>query len=107
MVNISNLMLNHDYSIVRKSYQKACGNSKNEKNKKWIVDIDEIISESELLKLTTFINSLQPEGPKILADIPSKNGRHLISSPFNLQKFRINYPTLYIQKDNPTNLYIP
>jgi len=43
---------------------------------------------------------------KVIDLIPSKSGYHLITNPFNLAKFKKLYP-VDVQKDAPTNLYIP
>jgi len=55
---------------------------------------------------------IQEIGGKIHTEIPTLNGIHLVSSPFNTQEFNnhlfwknnhLNYPD--IQKNNPTLLY--
>jgi hypothetical protein len=49
----------------------------------------------------------EPDGIKFITLIPSKSGFHIIMKPFNLQKFKSEYPDVEIHKNNPTNLYIP
>lgn len=51
------------------------------------------------------INTIEPKGDKILAVIPTLNGVHLITKPFNLQKFKELYPLIDVHKNNPTLLY--
>lgn len=107
MQNIANTMSNGEFLFVRKSYDRACGLGHNDPDKKWILDIDgqvDLIWKTELLK---YINSIEPIGKKDLVEIPSKNGIHIITKPFNLQKFKKDYKEIEIHKDNPTNLYIP
>lgn len=74
--------------------------------KRWIVDIDST-DQDDVFTTTLFINSLQPEGNKIEAVIPTKNGYHLITSRFNTKEFQEVYPEVDIQKKNPTLLYYP
>lgn len=114
--NIANTMQNREYKHLMKSYDRACGLLNNEKVKRWIVDID----KDEVIWLEQIINAIQPcepSGDKILAQIPSKSGIHLITCPFNMQHFKVNfadelracgveYINLEIHKDNPTNLYL-
>jgi hypothetical protein len=58
-------------------------------------------------ELTRFIETLKPEGPKIEAVIPTKNGYHLITGKFDVKTFKDKYPDIDIQKKNPTLLYLP
>lgn len=104
--NIANTMQNREYNHLMKSYDRACGLLNNEKTKKWILDIDEPFTvgklyeiDCEILKITDFVD-------KIIAMIPSKNGFHIICTPFNLEKFKEKYPEIEVCKDSPTNLYI-
>lgn len=115
--NIANTMQNKEYRHLKNSYDRACGLLNNEKTKKWIVDID----EEEVLWLEQIINAIQPcdpQGNKIITQLDSKSGIHLITTPFNtqqfkenftkeLQEYKMNYIELEIHKDNPSNLYIP
>jgi len=114
--NIANTMQNREYKHLMKSYDRACGLLNNEKTKRWIIDID----ENDVIWLEQVINAIQPCEPlgnKILTQIPSKSGIHLITSPFNVQQFKENFTTelkeykmeyreIEIHKDNPTNLFI-
>jgi hypothetical protein len=76
-----------------------------EGDKTWVVDIDDTGSDyNEMLLL---IDSLQPEGGKLVTIVQTKNGLHLITKPFNLQDFRAVYPDIDVHKNNPTVLYIP
>ena len=115
--NIANTMQNREYKNLTNSYDRACGLLNNEKTKKWIVDID----KDDVIWLEQIINSVQecePIGNKIILQLPTKNGIHLITKPFNTQQFRENFlnelkeyktgeKIIDIHKDNPINLYIP
>lgn len=74
--------------------------------KRWVVDID---SRDPALaeEVSEFIDGLRPEGPKIIAIIPTKNGFHLITERFDALEFKRKHPGIDIQKKNPTLLYLP
>jgi hypothetical protein len=97
-----------DFQSIPKFYQRACGQYNVEKEKKWIIDLDK-----DEVNLKEFIyNKLEGIEPfdiknKVFAEIPSKNGLHLITTPFNVHRFGLSYSGIDIHKDNPTNLYIP
>ena len=115
--NIANTMQNREYSHLMNSYDRACGLLNNAKTKKWIVDID----KDEVIWLGEIINSIQscePSGDKIVVQLPTKSGIHLITTPFNVIQFKANLKievekyqmseiNIEIHKDNPINLYIP
>jgi hypothetical protein len=74
--------------------------------KRWVVDID--MDSIEMVQhITRFINKLRPEGDKTEAVIRTKNGYHLITKRFDTMEFSKQYPTIDIQKKNPTLLYYP
>jgi hypothetical protein len=107
LVNLGNTMMNKEYKFLRQSYDRACGLGHNDKVKKWILDIDSQMTPTELMYIEDFIQEAKPEGRKTLAYIPSKAGLHLITLPFDSREFQKKYPEIEIQRDNPTNLYIP
>ena len=89
------------------------GKYADESDKKWIVDIDydetkyNAINKDDIKSLELFIDSLEPHTveSKIKFRVPTLHGVHLITSPFNYQKFSQEYPNIDIHKDNPTLLY--
>jgi len=115
--NIANTMQHREYKHLMKSYDRACGLLNNEKTKKWIVDID----KDEVIWLEQILNAIQPCEPlgnKILKQLPTKSGIHLITTPFNVMQFKDNFKkeleaykmgeiNIDIHKDNPINLYVP
>lgn len=115
--NIANTMQNREYKHLMNSYDRACGLLNNEPIKKWIVDID----KDEIIWLEQIINAIQPcepAGNKIIIQLPTKTGIHLITTPFNVAQFKENLAnelrqygadeiSVDIHKDNPINLYIP
>lgn len=98
------IALDGNYQHFPKLVSSVCGKYNSEPWKNWIVDVDDNIDESELIKV---INSLEPHTveSKIKFKVPTLHGFHLITSPFNCQKFSQVYPNIDVHKDNPTLLY--
>lgn len=104
--NIANSIANREFEFCNKSYDRACGNGHIEKRAKWIIDIDEI--GRQVNDMILFIErQCEPICEKYINIIPSKNGFHIITYPFDVQYFKKSYDNIEIHKDNPTNLYIP
>lgn len=74
--------------------------------KRWIVDVDDKDTK-ELVRITEILNITRPEGSKLEAVIPTKNGYHLITKRFDVMEFKKQFPDIEIQKKNPTLLYYP
>jgi hypothetical protein len=75
--------------------------------KRWIIDID---TKDEKIdrEVQLFINTkCRPYGQKIIANIRTKNGNHLITERFDVKTFSEKYPEIDIQKKNPTLLFLP
>lgn len=77
------------------------------REKRWVVDIDtKDVDELNAVKFA--INKYcNPNGDKVEAVIPTKNGYHLITDRFDVLEFKKHFPEIDIQKKNPTVLYIP
>jgi hypothetical protein len=105
--NITAQMMQDDFRSARQAYSKACGQCHNERDKMWIVDIDEDCMDC-VADIERSIEHLPPFGAtnKIRAKVPTKTGLHLITTPFNLANFVWSNEAV-VQKDNPTILYIP
>ena len=106
-----------DYKKIWKSWNTCAGEIKGEEPR-WVVDIDHNVDDPNLEPawgaIADFIDfkcdpKIDPINvffdTKIIADIPTKNGYHLITKPFNLQQFRKEYPDIDVHKNNPTLLY--
>jgi hypothetical protein len=74
--------------------------------KRWIVDID-TKDAAVISSVMLGIEICRPEGNKIEAMIPTKNGVHLITQRFDVKAFAKQFPDIDIQKKNPTLLYLP
>ena len=89
-------------------------------DKTWLVDIDDVGPDSSLVeRVKDIIARCEPVDTtggfrKVIATIPTRSGTHLITKPFNLQKFNelkkeeIEVTSeIAVLKDNPTILYAP
>jgi hypothetical protein len=104
---ITEQLLNNDHDKSHRAYNTVCGAFSHDSDKKWILDIDD--KDYDPRNLLGTIHQYQPTGDKFIARIPSKNGYHLIVSPFNLQEFKKDerFRDIEVHKNNPTNLFIP
>lgn len=112
-------LIDGTHDKVHKAYNSVVGNFNDDSDKKWILDIDYPITDDRINNIPigggleiknvmfNYINSLNPIGDKIISEIPSKNGKHIITRPFNLHDFKKEFPNIDVHKNNPTNLYIP
>lgn len=97
-------------------FNSACGELQGVE-KRWVVDIDtKDADELEFIKLEIdriWVNTHPQDWGKIresawlLAKIPTLNGYHLITYPFNLQEFRKRFPEVEVKKNGLTALYVP
>ena len=103
MKYLAQRMYGGDYKKIWKVWNTCAEEIKGEKPR-WVVDVDINIDEFELRKE---INMLDPIGSKIVSTVPTKSGYHLITLPFNVQKFSEKFPDIDVHRNNPTILYIP
>ena len=100
-----------DYKKIWKSWNTCAGEIKGEESR-WVVDIDDTSTDFTRL-MDMSIATYEPvkydeQGrycSKVIATIPTKSGYHLITTPFNLQQFKKEYPDIDVHKNNPTLLY--
>jgi hypothetical protein len=107
-------IMSENYRAVKNSFASCAGRFHSDPDKTWIVDIDNISIDSfnhseEQHKMRELILDLQRETGKepIMKFIPTKGGVHIITRPFNLNKFKSQYPEIDVHRDNPTCLYFP
>ena len=112
---VTDIIMNRDYKSVRNAYDSVCGAYSTSKEKRWIIDLDGVDQVSPLMcafieyrcePITELTPDCSLENSKCIAVIPTKNGIHLITKPFNLEKFRKEYPEVDVHKNNPTVLYV-
>lgn len=102
-------LIDGTHNKVHKAYNSVVGAYNDDTDKKWILDLDNPIDNDRVVQMESYIRGLHPnvDSNKIIAAIPSKDGYHLITSVFNLNYFKKEYPEVSVHKNNPTNLYIP
>lgn len=92
---------------MQSAYSTACGKSYVKNDKKYIVDLDGMEKGDpnyEDVKKT--INSLRGKGDdKIVGEIQTKDGWHLITTPFDVDTFNEACRGIDVHKNNPTLLY--
>ena len=89
---------------IKAAYTTACGRRCYDPEKKWIIDIDfdQSIDDEEVLDIIQ--NSQSGFDNNIITKIPTLNGYHYITHPFDTRELSKKYPDL-IHKNNPTVLY--
>ena len=103
-----------DFKKIWKSWNTCAGEIKGEEPR-WVVDIDNInlSDEKNLCKiniLSDFINNMESRHKvNVIYTMPTKSGVHLITHPFNLQKFNQEWNkallSVDIKKNHLTLLY--
>lgn len=108
-----------DFRAVKNAYATACGSHHSEKQKRWVIDIDEdfLDRKEEVRQIVEKLHAEIGNSYRILAEVPTRSGVHLISNPFNMEKFRKiiaerassekdSLLKVDVQKNSPTILYI-
>ncbi len=106
---VAHQMQNKNFYDVRKSYDSVCGNYHAEMDKRWLVDIDTkdlMFIDHVRGVIGNCHDDIKNRDYKILAQIPTKNGVHLITNPFNLESFNKIVKHVDVHKNNPTLLYV-
>ena len=98
-----------DFKKIWKSWNTCAGEIKGEKSR-WVVDIDNNSNypiKDKVNNIRHLIDDLIPKTleSRAIYELPTKNGVHLITTPFNLQHFKKEYPDIDVHKNNPTLLY--
>ena len=116
-----------NYMGCRKSFASVAGKYNADKNKTWVIDIDDeatlnsdnsVDYKKQLYNILNISDALSNTSPiiegasKWIAILNTPNGKHYITRPFDLQTFKRNWLIDYneefpysIHKDNPTLLY--
>lgn len=97
-------------------FNSACGELPGVE-KRWVVDVDtndkDIVDFIKLEIDRLWVNAHQNDWGKLresawlIAEVPTLNGFHLISRPFNLQEFSNRFPDTEVKKNGLTALYVP
>ena len=113
---ITDLIICENYRPIKNSYASIAGEFHSDPDKTWLIDIDWIDYENfpgAIDKIKEIISNLQTEAKRepLMIEIPTKNGFHIITRPFNISKLNQllimeKLPQMDSHKDNPTILYI-
>jgi hypothetical protein len=113
---ITDLIISENYRPIKNSYASIAGEFHSDPDKTWLIDIDWIDYENfpgAIEKIKEIISNLQIEAKRepLMIEIPTKNGFHIITRPFNISKLNQllimgKLPQMDSHKDNPTILYI-
>lgn len=113
---VCDIIMNKDYKSIRNAYESVAGEFGNGKHKRWVVDFDyhdplrgyTTAEANRLDEMTQSLENFQRDaGVEPLCElIPTKNGVHIITKPFDVRKFKIIYPDIDLHKNNPTILYM-
>jgi hypothetical protein len=113
---ITDLIISENYRPIKNSYASIAGEFHSDPDKTWLIDIDWIDYENfpgAIEKTKEIISNLQIEANRepLMIEIPTKNGFHIITRPFNISKLNQllimgKLPQMDSHKDNPTILYI-
>jgi|SRR6185437_3358171 len=108
MEDLAHCIKSNEIYNLDKLYNSCCGRHHSDKDKTWVVDIDSK-DDVYINNLIDNINKIEliDNKYKIIVKIPTKNGIHLITRPFNSKDFSFIYPDIEIHKNNPTILYVP
>ena len=104
---LADFLQNDQCHLLRTLVEKTAGDQiADGVEKTWIVDVDSK-DDNLIREIADDVNACGPEGNKIVDAIPTVHGVHLITKPFNIQKFRKKWKEseLDVHKNNPTLLY--
>ena len=104
--DVAHQMKSGQFQTISHSYDSICGKHHIKQDKSWVLDMDgdNLCPLDEYLDI---LHGIEPIGNKFITIVNTKNGYHLITKPFNSQKFSEIYPDIQIHKNNPTILYVP
>ena len=100
----------HDYKKFYNIFESASGKFVDKGNNMWIVDVDDVDEHFPVGVLTAYINNMESGYEQnVIYTMPTKSGLHLITHPFNLQKFNEGWnkalATVDVKKNHLTLLY--
>lgn len=106
--DLANLIATEDYGSVRRLYTSACGQVSSERERKlFIVDYDSKDTD-RLKEVMDFIHAqrVQAKMPEhVHLAVPTRNGYHVLTSPFDPRTFRQAFPDIQVESDASTLLY--
>lgn len=105
-VAVGEVLINESYKSLPKLYASIVGGNQSDPDKTWVIDLDGEEAEPQFyIPLLNDIVTLRQDA--IVALLPTLNGMHVISRPFNRNEFGKKYPKIDVHKDNPTIMFAP
>lgn len=105
---LSNAIYNENYKEIRSMIDSACGKTGScDGEKVWVVDVD----EKDMYEVNNIIEIIRTcevkDYPNVIVGInPTLHGYHILTRPFDQNKFRKSYTkVLEIKDNNPTLLF--
>ena len=97
-----------DFKKIWKAWNTCAGEIKGVE-KRFLVDVDNCQFRQGLDEIESFIDTLEPKisKSKIIDEIITPSGYHVIAMPFNIYDFNKKYPNIAVHRNNPTILYVP
>ena len=78
----------HDYKRFYSIFESCSGKYADRSNQLWVVDIDGEVTEEQIASLRRFIRTMESDyADNVVFTMPTRNGKHIITHPFNLQQF--------------------
>ena len=105
---VVDIVFTENCKALRNCFNSVAGEFHSDPDKKWIIAIDN--DKNIVFKdLSDFLIELQIDAKKepMIIQIPTKNGSHIITRPFNLHQFKTRFSNIDVHKDNCTLLYCP
>lgn len=100
---VTDCLMNKDFKSIKTAYDSVCG-MYSTGEKYWLVDVD-THDFNIVLNLAQIIKRTESQyDPNVVAFIPTINGWHIITHPFQLNKFDTTIEH-DLHKNNPTLLY--
>ena len=106
LTELATIIRSDQYVHLPALFTSVAGSVNADPQKTWVIDID-TADEAVAAEVADFIDRLEPTAVerKLKLVVPTLHGKHLITSPFHLQKFKMRFPDIDVHKDNPTLLY--
>ncbi|MBQ6097898.1 MAG: hypothetical protein IJK99_09145 [Bacteroidales bacterium] len=106
LTELATIIRSDQYVHLPALFTSVAGSTNADTEKKWIIDID-TQDDALAAEVADFINGLEPTTieRKLKLVVSTLHGVHLITTPFNLQRFKERFPDIDVHKDNPTLLY--
>ena len=110
----THMYVSQNWVGMRSVFSTAAGKSFIVKDKKYIVDIDDVdlttaARQHRVETISECIKEIRGKGgsniDKVFLVVPTKSGVHLITDPFDVGAFQKSFPNIDVHKNNPTLLY--